>query len=55
VLQRQQIASRLVVFPDENHWILKGENSRLFYSEVHAWLARWLSADLANTGSAMAP
>lgn len=42
VLQRQQIPSRLVVFPDENHWILKGENSRLFYQEVHDWLARWL-------------
>jgi len=43
VLQRQQVPSRLLVFPDENHWILKGENSRFFYSEIHAWLARWLS------------
>ncbi|MFM7798943.1 MAG: alpha/beta hydrolase family protein, partial [Planctomycetota bacterium] len=42
VLQRQQIPSRLVVFPDENHWVLKGENSRLFYKEIHDWLARWL-------------
>ena len=42
-LQRRQIPSRLVVFPDENHWVLKGENSRLFYREVHAWLARWLA------------
>jgi dipeptidyl aminopeptidase/acylaminoacyl peptidase len=42
VLQRQQVESRLVVFPDENHWILKGENSRYFYQEVHDWLARWL-------------
>jgi dipeptidyl aminopeptidase/acylaminoacyl peptidase len=42
VLQRQRVPSRLIVFPDENHWILKGENSRFFYSEVHAWLARWL-------------
>ena len=33
---------RLVVFPDENHWILKGENSRYFYQEVHAWLAKYL-------------
>jgi dipeptidyl aminopeptidase/acylaminoacyl peptidase len=31
-----------VVFPDENHWILKGENSRYFYREVTEWLARWL-------------
>jgi dipeptidyl aminopeptidase/acylaminoacyl peptidase len=46
VLQRLQIPSRLVVFPDENHWILKGENSRFFYSEVHAWLARYLADDV---------
>jgi dipeptidyl aminopeptidase/acylaminoacyl peptidase len=42
VLQRQQVPSRLIVFPDENHWILKGENSRFFYREVHDWLARYL-------------
>jgi dipeptidyl aminopeptidase/acylaminoacyl peptidase len=42
VLQRQQVESRLVIFPDENHWILKGDNSRYFYQEVHAWLERWL-------------
>lgn len=42
VLQRQRIPSRLIVFPDENHWVLKGENSRYFYQEVHGWLARWL-------------
>ncbi|MGL6222918.1 MAG: S9 family peptidase [Steroidobacteraceae bacterium] len=42
VLQRQDVPSRLVVFPDENHWVLKGENSRYFYQEVHAWLAKYL-------------
>jgi dipeptidyl aminopeptidase/acylaminoacyl peptidase len=41
-LQRQQVESRLVVFPDENHWILKGGNSRYFYQELHDWLGRWL-------------
>lgn len=44
ILQRMRIPSRLVVFPDENHWILKGENSRFFYQQVHAWLARWLGS-----------
>jgi dipeptidyl aminopeptidase/acylaminoacyl peptidase len=44
-LQRRQVPSRLVVFPEENHWVLKSENSRLFYREVHAWLARWLQGD----------
>jgi len=41
-LQRMRVPSRLLVWPDENHWILKGENSRVFYREVHAWLSRWL-------------
>lgn len=42
VLKRMKVPSRLIVFPDENHWVLKGENSRFFYKELHAWLARWL-------------
>jgi dipeptidyl aminopeptidase/acylaminoacyl peptidase len=42
ILQRRQIPSRLLVWPDENHWILNGENSRQFYNEVWAWLAKWL-------------
>jgi dipeptidyl aminopeptidase/acylaminoacyl peptidase len=42
VLQRLRVPARLLVWPDENHWILKGENSKRFYGEVHEWLARWL-------------
>jgi dipeptidyl aminopeptidase/acylaminoacyl peptidase len=42
LLQRQRVPSRFLVWPDENHWIQKGENSRVFYREVHAWLERWL-------------
>lgn len=42
VMQRLQIPSKLVVFPEENHWILKAENSRFFYKEVHNWLAKYL-------------
>jgi dipeptidyl aminopeptidase/acylaminoacyl peptidase len=41
-LQRLQIPSKLIVFPEENHWITKGEDSRFWYSELHAWLAKWL-------------
>ena len=57
-LQRMQVPSRLVVFPTENHWVLNGENSRLFYSEVHGWLARWLApapAAAASGATAVAP
>ncbi len=42
IQQRLQVPSKFIVFPDENHWVLKGENSRYFYSEVHAWLAKYL-------------
>jgi dipeptidyl aminopeptidase/acylaminoacyl peptidase len=41
-LKRMQVPSRLVVFPDANHWIQKGEDSRVFYTEVANWLERWL-------------
>jgi dipeptidyl aminopeptidase/acylaminoacyl peptidase len=44
-LQRLKVPSRLIVFPEENHWVLRGENSRFFYSEVHSWLAKWLEVD----------
>ncbi len=47
-LQRQQIPSRLIIWPEENHWILKGEDSRFFYKEVAAWFARWLGAPAAT-------
>ena len=42
-LQRQKIPSRLIIWPDENHWISKGEDSRFFYREVQAWITRWLN------------
>ena len=41
-LQRQQVESKLIIFPEENHWIMSGENSRYFYKEVGDWLARYL-------------
>ena len=42
VLQRLRVPSRLLVWPDENHWILKGENSRYWYQEVYGWLKKYL-------------
>ena len=41
-LQRRDIPSRLVMFPDENHWILRPQNSIQWYREVHGWLQRYL-------------
>jgi len=44
-LQRMRVPSRLLVWPDAWHWILKPEDSRHFYEEVHAWLARYLKGE----------
>ncbi|MBC7888739.1 MAG: S9 family peptidase [Ferruginibacter sp.] len=41
-LQRMKVPSKLIVFPDENHWILKAENSRFFYGELHSWLKKYM-------------
>ncbi|HEX4779121.1 MAG TPA: S9 family peptidase [Usitatibacter sp.] len=41
-LKAKGVDSRLVFFPDENHWILKPQNSRLWYREFFAWLARYV-------------
>ncbi len=43
ILKAKGVPARLVYFPDENHWILKPQNSLLWYREVHAWLERWLA------------
>lgn len=45
ILQRQRVPSRLLVWPEENHWILNGENSKVFYREVENWLAKWVGAE----------
>ncbi len=42
VLSAKGVPARLVYYPDENHWVLKGQSSKHWYGEVLAWLARWL-------------
>lgn len=44
-LQRMGIPSKLLYFPDENHWILKPANSILWHDTVHDWLDRWMRSD----------
>ena len=41
-LQRRGVPSRLLRFPDENHWVLKPKNSIQWYGEVFSWLDRWM-------------
>lgn len=44
VLQNRGIRSRLVHFPDENHWILKPQNSVFWYRQVQEWLKQEVGA-----------
>jgi dipeptidyl aminopeptidase/acylaminoacyl peptidase len=39
-LKQRGVDARLLWFPDENHWVLKPRNSRLWYEEFFAWLQR---------------
>ncbi|HEV8385489.1 MAG TPA: S9 family peptidase [Candidatus Acidoferrales bacterium] len=41
-LQRQGVPSKLLIFPDEGHWILKPQNSELWYKTFRDWLATYL-------------
>ncbi|HTL36724.1 MAG TPA: S9 family peptidase [Kofleriaceae bacterium] len=40
-LQRRNIPSRFLSFPDENHWVLKPQNSKLWHDEVLGWIDRY--------------
>ncbi|MGE5235232.1 MAG: prolyl oligopeptidase family serine peptidase [Acidobacteriota bacterium] len=41
-LQRKGIPSKLLIFPDENHFVLKPANSILWHETVIGWLDHWL-------------
>ena len=41
-LQREGVPSKLVVFPDEGHWVLKPQNARFWYKTFQDWLATYL-------------
>lgn len=42
VLQGKGVPARIVIFPNENHWIAKPQASQLWWNEVFAWLERWI-------------
>ncbi len=43
-LQRRGIPSKLIYFPDENHWVLKPHNSIFWHETVLDWLDQWTAA-----------
>ncbi len=40
-LQRLKVPSKMLYFPDEGHWVLKPQNSRLWYKTVNEWVDQW--------------
>jgi dipeptidyl aminopeptidase/acylaminoacyl peptidase len=41
-LQLQKVPSKIVLFPDEGHWISKPQNSVLWYGQFLEWIREWL-------------
>jgi dipeptidyl aminopeptidase/acylaminoacyl peptidase len=40
-LQRRGVPSRFLTFSDENHWVLKPQNSLEWHRTVEAWITKW--------------
>lgn len=40
-LQMLGVPSKMLYFPDEGHWVLKPQNSRLWYKTVNGWVDQW--------------
>jgi dipeptidyl aminopeptidase/acylaminoacyl peptidase len=40
-LQMEGVPSKMLYFPDEGHWVLKPQNSQLWYQTVNDWVDRW--------------
>ncbi|WP_368664740.1 prolyl oligopeptidase family serine peptidase [Zoogloea sp. LCSB751] len=40
-LQTRNVESRMIYFPDENHWIMKPNNSIYWYNQVKDWMAHY--------------
>jgi dipeptidyl aminopeptidase/acylaminoacyl peptidase len=43
-LQLLGVPSKMLYFPDEGHWVLKPQNSQLWYKTVNAWVDQWTKA-----------
>lgn len=50
-LQKRGVPSRFVYYPDENHWVLKPQNSVFWYAQVRDWLAQYVPPGPSPTGA----
>jgi dipeptidyl aminopeptidase/acylaminoacyl peptidase len=49
ILQAKGIPSKLLMFPDENHWVIKHENSLVWHREVLNWINKYSGIDEETT------
>jgi dipeptidyl aminopeptidase/acylaminoacyl peptidase len=54
-LQRLKVPSEMLYFPDEGHWVLKPQNSQLWYSTVDAWCDKWTHTNQQPSAVQQAP
>jgi dipeptidyl aminopeptidase/acylaminoacyl peptidase len=47
-LQRQGVPSKMLYFPDEGHWVLKPQNSQLWYKTVNDWVDQWTGESVVS-------
>jgi len=48
--QEKEIPSKLLIFPDENHWVLKGKNSVQWHRTVFDWMKKWTAVKGGQEG-----
>ncbi|HVP42009.1 MAG TPA: S9 family peptidase, partial [Terriglobales bacterium] len=48
-VQRLKIPSKMLYFPDEGHWVLKPQNSQLWYKTVNGWVDQWTRVQSAES------
>jgi dipeptidyl aminopeptidase/acylaminoacyl peptidase len=55
VLTAKGVPARLVVFPEENHWILKPQASRLWHQELFSWIEKHTGVSVSQSGGVGTP
>jgi dipeptidyl aminopeptidase/acylaminoacyl peptidase len=47
-LQMEGVPSKMLYFPDEGHWVMKPQNSQLWYKTVNDWVDQWVGDQAAK-------
>jgi len=50
-LQMEGVPSKMLYFPDEGHWVMKPQNSQLWYKTVSDWVDRWIGDPAPGDGA----